>query len=78
MAWETYKNLGAHSSVVEFDISEGSQEIAILFSGSGFVYLYGAISVGTAQYNAMVSKARQGFGLNSYIKLNNLRYFSKE
>jgi hypothetical protein len=62
---EHYKNLGGDSSVVAFEIGEGS--ITVQFS-DGSVYLYTNQSAGSASIAEMQRLARAGQGLNSFIR----------
>ena len=61
---ERYKNIGGNSSVVAFEIGEGS--IVIDFS-DGSRYLYTSQSAGASALAEMQRRAVAGRGLNSYV-----------
>ena len=64
---EKYRNLGGNSNVSFYEI--GTDYIDVQFYGSG-VYRYSYKSAGREKVEQMKLCARQGIGLNSYIKRN--------
>jgi len=61
---EPYRDWDQDSGVRAFEISDG--QIDVQFK-SGAVYRYTSSSVGTENFAQMVSLARAGEGLNSFI-----------
>jgi hypothetical protein len=62
---ERYNDLGGDSSVVGYEIAEGS--ITVQFS-DGATYLYTAQSAGTGNLAEMQRLATAGRGLNGFIR----------
>lgn len=72
---ERYMNRGGNSNVNSYEIGDGS--ITVWFN-DGSEYLYTDNSAGSANIPEMQKLARQGYGLNSYIKLEvNTKYLHK-
>ncbi len=72
---EPYRDWDNDSGVRAFEISEG--QIDVQFK-TGAVYRYTATSVGPENLNRMVTLARAGEGLNSFInKVVSKRYSAK-
>ncbi len=61
---ERYRNLGGDSSIVAFEIGQGS--ITVQFN-DGWLYLYTNESTGIGSITEMQRLANTGHGLNSYI-----------
>lgn len=79
MSWQAYKNLNNNSSVKEYNIS--GEIIAIRFKNSASwggvvsdLYIYSGQSCGNEAMQELKRLAIQGYGLNSYIKKNKIKY----
>lgn len=69
---ERYKNLSGNSGVYTYEI--GPNYIKVKFSGSARIYTYSYRKAGSSHVERMKILARNGSGLNRYIKkyVNNL------
>jgi len=65
MNYTKYKNLSGKSNVAFYNITEDS--IEVVFNGSNRVYRYSYKSAGKRNVDELISRARKGYGLNSYI-----------
>lgn len=63
---EKYKNRGGDSGVSAFEI--GSDYISVKFNGTSKIYTYSHSRAGRSHVDQMKLLARNGLGLNGYIK----------
>ncbi|MCO8042625.1 hypothetical protein OC498_08715 [Acinetobacter bohemicus] len=72
---EIYKDIDNDSNVTHYEI--GETYIRVKFNGTAKIYTYSYRSAGVDKVERMKQLAKEGNGLNAYIKLNTNSLYEK-